>query len=51
MYRFYTFVCVQGSTTVYVGADECTQIEYYSHDESIVCLTPPHDRSEGVLIS
>ena len=44
-------VVVQGSTIVYVGNDECKQIEYYCTDQQLVCLTPAHAVSEGVRIS
>jgi len=42
---------IAGTTTVYFGNDECVQIAYYSTDEQIVCLSPPHAVSESVPIS
>lgn len=41
----------QGSTIVYLGNDVCEQVEYWTSDEQIVCITPPHAYSEGVQIS
>ncbi len=31
---------VEGTTTVYIGAQLCNTIEYYSSDTQIVCDTP-----------
>ena len=42
---------LQGSTIVYFGNDVCETIEYFSNDEKIVCLTPPHAVSDNVPVS
>ena len=36
------YVPPQGNTTVFIGNDICEQIEYYSSDIQITCMTPPH---------
>jgi hypothetical protein len=44
-------VLPQGSTTAFVGVDECSTIEYFSSDSQIVCLTPRHDGDADIPVS
>lgn len=41
----------QGSTTVYIGTNVCEQIEYYTTDQQIVCVTGAYPVSSSQLIS
>lgn len=36
-----------GTTTVYLGNDACTTIDYYSEDDIITCVTPPSATPSG----
>lgn len=36
---------------MFVGSAVCEQIEYYTNDNQIVCLTPPFSRDADMAVS